>query len=146
MRNLAPFGKFIPPRRSGRLPCAALSACLACGFLFAAPSPIGTGFKGHITLGSLQDSSVVKRTWPQVVHYDFNLPGWPFDVFVPHSYDGTKPYGVMVYITSDQNTGGAVLQTVSTERNLIWIAPRNVGNNANSPDRYGAGLMSIHGA
>jgi len=94
----------------------------------------------------LQNPAVVNRTWPQVVNYDFNLNGWPFDVYVPPSYDGTKPYGVMVYITSDQNTGGAVLQGVSNEKNLIWIAPRNVGNNANSPDRYGAGLMAIHRA
>ena len=114
--------------------------------LQAAPSPIGTGFKGNITLGALEDSSVVNRTWPQVVNYDFNLNGWPYDVYVPPSYDGTKPYGVMVYITSDQNTGGAVLQTVSNEKNLIWIAPRNVGNNAYSPDRYAAGLMAIHRA
>jgi hypothetical protein len=101
LRRLAPFS------------AAALSAWLACGTLLAAPSPIGTGFKGNITLGALQNSSVVNRTWPQVVNYDFNLAGWPFDVFVPPSYDGTKPYGVMVYITSDQNTGGVVLQTVS---------------------------------
>ncbi len=112
----------------------------------AAPSPIGTGFKGNITLGALEDSSVVQRNWPQVVNYDFNLNGWPYDVYVPPSYDGTKPYGVMVYITSDQNTGGTVLQTVSDKKNLIWIAPRNVGNNAYSPDRYAAGLMAIHRA
>ena len=141
---LLPVSAFL--RRLGYFSSAALSAWLACGTLLAAPSPIGTGFKGNITLGALQNSSVVNRSWPQVVNYDFNLSGWPFDVFVPPSYDGTKPYGVMVYITSDQNTGGAVLQTVSNERNLIWIAPRNVGNNANSPDRYGAGLMAIHRA
>jgi fibronectin type 3 domain-containing protein len=133
-------------RHLWQLASTALCSWLACGALLAAPSPIGTGFKGNITLGALQNSAVVNRTWPQVVNYDFNLAGWPFDVFVPPSYDGTKPYGVMVYITSDQNTGGAVLQGVSNDRNLIWIAPRNVGNNANSPDRYGAGLMSIHRA
>jgi hypothetical protein len=147
----ADFAQMLPAtsaflRRLGHFSSAALSACLACGTLLAAPSPIGTGFKGNITLGALQNPAVVNRTWPQVVNYDFNLSGWPFDVFVPPDYDGTKPYGVMVYITSDQNTGGAVLQTVSNERNLIWIAPRNVGNNANSPDRYGAGLMAIHRA
>ena len=120
--------------------------CFSGAPLKATPWSRGTGFFGSTTLGALENTSVVQRNWPQVVNYDFDLNNWPFDIYVPTSYDGTKPYGVMVYITSDQNTGGAVLRTVSDEKNLIWIAPRNVGNNANSPDRYGAGLMAIHRA
>src|SRR5688572_8787463 len=139
------FAAFLSFRRL----VAGLLLLLTCGVLQAAPTDPwtrGTGFHGNITLGALQNSSVVNRTWPLVVNYDFNLAGWPFDVYVPSSYDGTKPYGVMVYITSDNNTGGVVLQSVSNDRNLIWIAPRNVGNGAYSPDRYGAGVMSIHRA
>ncbi|HEY8960967.1 MAG TPA: discoidin domain-containing protein, partial [Luteolibacter sp.] len=123
---------------------------LACGMLRAAPTDPwtrGTGFHGNITLGALKTALTnEQKKWPQLVNYGFDLNGWPFDVYVPPSYDGTKPYGVMVYITSDNNTGGVVLQTVSKDKNLIWIAPRNVGNAANSPDRYGAGLMAIHRA
>jgi len=139
------FAAFLSFRRL----VAGLLLLLTCGVLHAAPSDPwtrGTGFHGSITLGALQNSAVVNRTWPQVVNYDFNLAGWPYDVYVPASYDGTKPYGVMVYITSDQNTGGTVLRTVSEQKNLIWIAPRNVGNNAYSPDRYGAGLFAIYRA
>ena len=124
---------------------AALPALLACGTLLAAPSPIGIGLKNDITLGALQNSSVVNRSWPQVVNYDLDLNSWRYDVFVPENYDGTKPYGVMVYITSDSTTG-VVLQNAPRNKNLIWIAPRYVGNNANSTNRYGAGLLAIYRA
>jgi autotransporter-associated beta strand protein len=124
---------------------AALMSLLLCGTVNADPSPIGTGLLSNITLGALQNSSVINRAWPAVVNYDLNLNSWRYDVFVPPSYDGTKPYGVVVYITSDATTG-IVLQTASSDRNVIWIAPRNVGNNANSTDRYGAALLAIYRA
>lgn len=111
----------------------------------AAPSPIGTGLKSNITLGALQNPAVVNRQWTDVVNYDLNLNSWPYDVYVPPSYDGSKPYGVIVYITSDPSTG-IVLQTASNDKNIIWIAPRNVGNSANSMDRYGAALLAIYRA
>ncbi len=132
-------------RRLAHFSSAALSAWFACGTLLAAPSPIGTGLKSDITLGALQNSSVINRTWPQVVNYDLDLNSWRYDVFVPENYDGTKPYGVMVYITSDSVTG-VVLQSAPRNKNLIWIAPRYVGNNANSTNRYGAGLLAIYRA
>ena len=118
--------------------------------LFASALPAdtwtrGTGFFSNITLGALQNASVINRAWPLVVNYDLNLSTWPYDVYVPPSYDGTKPYGVMVYITSDATTG-IVLQTASADKNVIWIAPRNVGNGANSTDRYGAGLLALYRA
>jgi fibronectin type 3 domain-containing protein len=106
----------------------------------------GTGFVGNTTLGALQNSSVVNRAWPDYVNYDFDLAHWPMDVYVPPSYDGTKPYGVMVYITSDQNTGGVVLQTASAHKNIIWIAPRNIGNNVDSTERFGAALLALYRA
>jgi len=111
----------------------------------ASPSPIGTGLLSGITLGALQNPGVVNQAWPDVVNYNLNLTTWQYDVYVPPSYDGTKPYGVMVYITSDAGSG-IVLQTASSDKNIIWIAPRNVGNGANSPDRYGAALLAIYRA
>jgi len=124
---------------------AVFTALITCSVLKAAPSPIGTGLKSNITLGALQNSSVINRTWPAVVNYDLDLNTWPYDVYVPPSYDGTKPYGVMVYITSDASTG-VVLQTASDNKNIIWISPRNVGNGANSTNRYGAALLALYRA
>jgi len=126
---------------------AVLSLLLA-STLHAAPTDPwtkGTGLVGNTTLGALKNSSVINRAWPQVVNYDLNLATWPMDVYVPPGYDGTKPFGVMVYITSDATTG-IVLQAASSDKNIIWIAPRNVGNGANSPDRYGAALLAIYRA
>ena len=127
----------------------ALTLFLLGGSLRAAPTDPwthGTGLFGSITLGALKDTSVVNRQWPAVVNYDFSLSTWPYDIYVPPGYDATKPFGVVAYITSDDNTGGVVLQTASSDKNIIWIAPRNVGNQANSPDRYGAALMAIYRA
>jgi|GEM_PF-1086470 len=127
---------------------AVLSLLLA-STLHAAPTDPwtkGTGLVGNTTLGALKDSSVINRAWPQVVNYDLNLATWPMDVYVPPGYDGTKPFGVMVYITSDDNTGGVVLQAASADKNIIWISPRNVGNGANSTNRYGAALLAIYRA
>ncbi|EDY17940.1 autotransporter-associated beta strand repeat protein [Chthoniobacter flavus Ellin428] len=119
---------------------------LLCGSLLRAGTwSQGTGLFSGITLGALQNPSVINRTWPQVVNYDLNLNSWLYDVYVPPGYDGSKPYGVVVYITSDPSTG-IVLQTASKDKNVIWIAPRNVGNNANSADRYGAALLAIYRA
>lgn len=124
----------------------AFAVILACrSQLWAGTWSQGTGLFSNITLGPLQDSSVINRSWPAVVNYDLNLGSWTYDVYVPPNYDGTKPYGVVAYITSDPSTG-VVLQSASRDKNLIWIAPRNVGNGANSTNRYGAGLLAIYRA
>jgi hypothetical protein len=122
---------------------------LFCGSqVKAAPSDPwtkGTGLVSNTTLGALKDASVINRAWPLVVNYDLDLNTWPMDVYVPPGYDGTKPFGVMVYITSDATTG-IVLQTASKDKNIIWISPRNVGNGANSTNRHGAALLAAYRA
>lgn len=107
---------------------AALLPLVIAATLRAAPSPIGTGLKSNITLGALQTPAAVNQEWPDLIDYDVNPGSWTYDVYVPPDYDGTKPYGVVVYITSDNNTGGDVLQAASNDKNLIWISPRNIGN------------------
>jgi autotransporter-associated beta strand protein len=111
----------------------------------ASPSPIGTGLQSNIILGALQDPSVVNRNgsanW---INYDVDLNSWRYDVYVPPSYDGTKPYGVIVYISSV--SPGEVLTKTSDDKNLIWIAPRNVQNSADPTDRLGASLLALYRA
>ena len=74
-------------RRIGYVLSSMLFAGFVCSTLQAAPSPIGTGLLSDITLGALQDASVVNRAWDQVVNYDFDLQNWRYDLFVPESYD-----------------------------------------------------------
>ena len=133
---------------------AALLPLVIVATLRAAPSDPwtrGTGLKSNITLGALKDPSVnaadvTHRPWPDLVDYDVSPGSWTYDVYVPPGYDGTKPYGVMVYITSDNNTGGVVLQAASNEKNLIWISPRNIGNAVSYPLRFGASLLALYRA
>jgi poly(3-hydroxybutyrate) depolymerase len=51
---------------------------------------------------------------------------------------------VVVYVSS--NSTGAVLGTAATDKNLIWIAPRNVQNSAYQGDRFGAALQALYRA
>lgn len=133
-------------RRLRRTSIAVLAAFLPCGSLLAAPSPIGTGLKSDITLGALNTPlTEEQKAWPWTVNYDVNLSTWRYDVYVPPHYDGTKPFGVVVYTSSD-NTG-VVLSGAATDRNVIWIAPRNVGNNAaDQTNRFGASLLAFYRA
>src|SRR5581483_5777449 len=119
---------------------------LLAGRLQGAPSPIGTGQFSNITLGALQNPAAVNRQWPDLIDYDVDPGTWTYDVYVPPTYDGTKPYGVVVFITSD-STPGVVLQTASSDKNLIWISPRNVGNNQGDYTlRFGASLLALYRA
>ena len=133
-------------RRLRRAWVAALAAFLPCGSLLAAPSPIGTGLKNDITLGALNTPlTEAQKAWPWTVNYDVNLSTWRYDVYVPPHYDGTKPFGVVVYTSSDNI--GVVLSGAATDRDVIWIAPRNVGNNAaDQTNRFGASLLAFHRA
>jgi autotransporter-associated beta strand protein len=134
--------------RLRRASMAAFAVFLTCGALNAAPSDPwtrGTGLHLNTTLGALKDASVVNRQWPEVIDYDSDIAGWAVDVYVPPAYDGTKPYGVMVYTTSDATTGD-VLQTASADRNLIWIAPRYIGNGQDYTYRFGITLLALYRA
>jgi len=116
--------------------------------LQAAPSDPwtrGTGLFNNITLGALKNSAVVNRAWPNSVNYDVDLSTWTYDVYVPPNYDGTKPYGVVVYSTSDP-WPAVMLQTASADKNLIWIAPRGVGGNNDNWQVSGVALMAIYRA
>jgi hypothetical protein len=106
----------------------ALMLFLLGGSLNAAPSDPwtrGTGlFSNTIlfssnsdpTLGALRAPGLVNRQWPDLIDYDVDLNSWRYDVYVPAGYDGTKPYGVVVYTSSDAT--GVVLQTAATDKNL----------------------------
>ncbi|MEO7101632.1 MAG: autotransporter-associated beta strand repeat-containing protein, partial [Luteolibacter sp.] len=149
MKNQTPWS-----HRLLRCCFAALLPLLIVATLRAAPSDPwtrGTGLFSNTTLGVLKDPSVnvddvTHRPWPDLIDYDVNPGTWTYDIYVPSNYDASKPYGVVVYITSDNNTAGFVLQTASNDKNLIWIAPRNVGNAASYTVRFGASLLALYRA
>jgi len=146
MIDKLPLAKIPGFHRLRRASMAVSTVFLTCGLLKAAPSPIGTGLKSDITLGALNTPlTEAQKAWPWTVNYDVNLSTWRYDVYVPPHYDGTKPFGVVVYTSSDNI--GVVLSGAATDRDVIWIAPRNVGNNAaDQTNRFGASLLAFHRA
>jgi autotransporter-associated beta strand protein len=146
MIDIIPLAKTPMLHRLRRASMAAFAFALTCGALNAAPSPIGTGLKSNITLGALNTPlTEEQKAWPWTVNYDVDLSTWRYDVYVPPHYDGTKPFGVVVYTSSDNI--GVVLSAAATDRDVIWIAPRNVGNNAaDQTNRFGASLLAFHRA
>lgn len=121
-----------------------LSTVLVAGQLAAAPSPIGTGLKSGVTLGALVDPSKVIKVQPYLIDYTTDLNTQLYDIYIPPSYDGSKPYGIMVYLSPGAT--GTIMQSAADTRNLIWIAPRGGGNTVASPQRTGPAVMAIYRA
>jgi hypothetical protein len=66
-----------------------------------------------------------------------------FDVQVPAAYDGTVPYGLIVYTNSGTGGGpGAYKDLLATHR-LIWIGASNVPNERNVVPRWGLSLDAV---
>jgi hypothetical protein len=76
--------------------------------------------------------------------WSFNLSQEKFFISVPISYAGHQPFGVFVFISpSDECTAvppgwGTVLQ----QKNLIFIAPQNAGNNQPTSRRAGLAVLA----
>ena len=71
---------------------------------------------------------------------DYNLAQESFEVYVPPTYTGEKPFGLLVFVSPG---GGGSLkgnkwQSVIDAHELIWVGPNKVGN-----DRYNRPRMGI---
>lgn len=106
----------LPPRGEGTNPGAA--------------SPWGTGQSSNITLGALEDPSVVERSTGPVVNTAEDLDAFTYDIWIPADYDGSEPYGLIAWINSGNNGGGpnGSWQAELAAQNLIFIAPDGAGN------------------
>ncbi|MFK7899808.1 MAG: T9SS type A sorting domain-containing protein [Cyclobacteriaceae bacterium] len=102
------------------------------------PSPFGTGTISNKIIGKLIDSSVVVSSpsnkgflasfggfsYPQPL-----LVNYTYDIYIPASYDGSEPYGLVTYINSVNN--GALRsqwKPVFDEKKMIYIGGDNIGN------------------
>jgi hypothetical protein len=110
--------------------------------LNAQVSPWGTGSISNLSLDTLNGQSVYISHTSDIVNtvFDLNdyLANYTFDVYIPASYDGTKPYGLVTFINSG-NTGGLISSWVPVldEKNLILIAGDNIGNSVSVVTRIG---------
>ena len=79
----------------------------------------------------------IKDLRPNVFAIDYN-------VYVPKSYDGKAPYGLLVYIDSGgHNNFPDRLKKVCDEKKLIWIGPKNAGNNSYVFSRHCAAVHAV---
>lgn len=75
----------------------------------------------------------------------YELTGESFEVVVPETYDGERPFGLLVWV-SPIATGGAPqkwLQTLEKE-NLIWIGANHSENERGVGIRFGLALDAVH--
>ncbi|BDS10378.1 T9SS type A sorting domain-containing protein [Aureispira anguillae] len=119
--------------------------------LTAQISPWGTGMINNQLIDTLDNSSVVfasQSGWGNNGYYpDPNslLPTYTYDIYIPPSYDGTEPYGLVTFINSGNN-GGLFPQwrAVLDEKKLIYIAGDNIGNSINVNIRMGVAMAAVY--
>jgi|GEM_PF-829334 len=119
--------------------------------ILAQMSPYGTGNIADQNLGNLVNTSVVfpsQSGWGNIDYYpDPNtlLSSYTYDLYIPPSYDGTEPYGLITFINSGNN-GGIISswQQVLDEKKLIWVAGDNIGNSINVDVRMGVAMAAVY--
>jgi hypothetical protein len=107
------------------------------------PSPYGTGETKNQTLGSVV-GSVPKANASNMVNYNLDLETETYDLYVPDSYDGSEPYGLVAWIHS--NSGGSIpndYKPVMDEKKLIWVGGDNIGNDQGTSRRIGKQILSV---
>lgn len=109
-----------------------------------AMSPFGTGNSSNVTLGAIEDPNGPPQAVRQGgVELDFDLTVQTYDVHVPDTYDGSEPYGLVVFINSGNNgttPNNNYIPQFESDR-LIQVAPDGAGNSINIDDRMGLGLL-----
>jgi hypothetical protein len=112
-------------------------------------SAAGVGAINDLVLGDLVDASVVQSAPAAgTVDYGIDLSTRTFDVYIPSSYDGSEPYGLISFINSGNGGGqptASYLQQMD-ESKLIWIAGDGIGNSIFVDERMGVALMGVHRA
>ena len=78
---------------------------------------------------------------------DYKLKDFTFEVYVPRNYDGTKPYGIMVYISPSPyvyhiNVPG--YRAIYDKHSLIHVAAYKSGNKQYVPTRLGMAMDAVH--
>lgn len=119
--------------------------------LFGQTSPFGTGSIFNQVLGDLQDNSVIFESNTGLGNNGFFpdpsaiLPTATFDIYVPTTYDGSEPYGLITYISST-NDGGIKPEwiPVMESHKLIFVAADNVGNAQQLQNRMGTAWAAVY--
>ena len=78
---------------------------------------------------------------------DYNLADESFEVYVPASYDGSEPYGLLVWINAGESGAPpAEYLPVLDEHKLIWLGANRSGNPRSFWHRAGLALDALYNA
>ena len=79
------------------------------------------------------------------LNYSYTLENEKFYIYVPKNYDGTKPFGILAFINSDDNMKiPASWKNVIKEKQLLFIAPQRVGNNHDIDHRMSLTVVGVY--
>lgn len=73
----------------------------------------------------------------------YDIAAEEFDVHVPADYDGSLPYGLIVYTNSGKGGGPGGYRELLTRHRLIWVGATNVPNERNVVPRWGLSLDAV---
>ncbi len=126
-------------------------------------TPAGQTTNG-VLLGNIVNTSLVNKLGNSysIVDYAIDLTkaanpttsdnsGSSYTVYVPSTYDGSKPYGLLIYGVTSNVTNGtgywSVLTKLCDNENLILLSPEDAGNSLFYDDyRAGAGILAAYRA
>lgn len=129
--SLCGAGAAAPPRMPGS------------GTAPGATPDFGTGAHDNIVLGAIERTDFDRAAASWALNYAADLDAITYDVRVPASYDGSRPFGLVTFINSG-NTGGQPAAAFATEldaADLIWVAADGAGNSVNIDERMGRAFL-----
>ncbi|MFI4859661.1 MAG: hypothetical protein ACIAXF_03150 [Phycisphaerales bacterium JB063] len=80
---------------------------------------------------------------PRVHATEYTLEDQTFQAYIPSDYDGTEPFGLLVWVAADDR-GQTPWPDVFDRRRLIVISADNVGDRQNIWKRMGLQLDAVH--
>lgn len=107
---------------------------------------IGSFYGRHAARNSLHHFVSPDLTGVKIsdqIDYRLNLRYYPYYAYIPKGYDGSKPYGLMVYMSSQDDVTQlpSGWRDVLDKRNIILIAPQDAGNSKSNEKRMGLGVL-----
>lgn len=101
---------------------------------FAERHPEGVWKRMALRIGGLDP----KRTTEA-----YDIAKEEFDVFVPPEYDGSVPYGLIVYTSPGKGGGAGMYKAELIRHRVIWIGASNVPNERDVVPRFGLSLDAV---
>lgn len=87
--------------------------------------------------------------WPRKSMPAYDVADHQFQLVVPKGYDGSEPYGLLVFIHPNNDISldrfyGKTLQDVLAKHKLIWVSYSKAGNAVMPNIRLGLALDAVH--